>query len=90
MMMAVVGTSADSRSVVAMPSMPGMLMSMRTTSGASCDAISIASRPDAAAPDDLDVRLEPEQLGEVLAGLGDVVDDDDADLVCHERVGSDL
>ena len=34
-------------------------------------------------PDDLDVRLEAEQLREVIAGLRDVVDDEDADLVCH-------
>ena len=39
-------------------------------------------------PDDLDVRLEAQELREVIAGLRDVVDDEDADLVCHgSRVG---
>ena len=32
---------------------------------------------------DLDVRLEAQELREVIAGLRDVVDDQDADLVCH-------
>ena len=73
------GSSADSCSVVAMPSMPGMLMSIRTTSGVQPRGSSSASRPEAADADDLDVGLEREQLGEVLARLGDVVDDDDAE-----------
>ena len=34
-------------------------------------------------PDDLDVGLEREQLGEMLARLGDIVDDDDANLLGH-------
>ena len=33
--------------------------------------------------DDLDVALEPEELREVVARLGDVVDDEDLDRVCH-------
>ena len=40
----------------------------------------------AEAADDLDVRLEAEQLGEVVARLGDVVDDDDLDLLGHVAV----
>jgi len=39
--------------------------------------------------DHLDVRLESEQLREVVAGLGDVVHDQDADLVGHSFSGSD-
>ena len=50
MTIAAVGTSDERRSVAAMPSMSGMLMSMRTMSGSSWAAISSASRPDAAAP----------------------------------------
>ena len=50
MITAAVGTSAASFSVAVMPSMPGMLMSIRTTSGRSAVAISIASGPPAAAP----------------------------------------
>jgi hypothetical protein len=50
MITAAVGTSAASFSVAVMPSIPGMLMSMRTTSGLSFVAISIASGPPAAAP----------------------------------------
>ena len=37
---------------------------------------------------DLDVGLEGQQLGEMLARLGDVVDDDDPDLLGHERFPS--
>ena len=48
---------------------------------------SIASRPGRRRPHDLDVRLEAEKLREVIAGLGDVVDDQDADLVCHGSRG---
>ena len=66
-----------------MPSMSGMLMSIRTTSGLSRAAISSASRARRRRADDLDVALEAEQLREVVAGLGDVVDDEDADLVGH-------
>ena len=50
MMTAAVGTSAASFSVAVMPSMPGMLMSIRTTSGRSAVAISTASGPPEAAP----------------------------------------
>jgi len=32
---------------------------------------------------DLDVTFEAKQPRQVIAGLGDVVDDEDADLVCH-------
>ena len=66
-----------------MPSMPGMLMSSSTTS----TSLSLASvdrlgaRCDAAR--DVDVRLEAEQLGQVVACLGDVVDDDDVYSVSH-------
>ena len=80
---AAVGTSADRRSVAAMPSMSGMLMSMRTTSGSSLGRHLDGLAPGRRRPDDLDVRLEAEQLREVIAGLRDVVDDEDADLVCH-------
>ncbi len=34
-------------------------------------------------PDHLDVALEPEELREVVARLGDVVDDEDLDRICH-------
>ena len=34
---------------------------------------------------DVDVRLEAQQLGQVVACLGDVVDDDDVDLISHGR-----
>src|ERR1035437_6900898 len=47
---AAAGTCADRRSVAVMPSMSGMLMSIRTTSGRILAAISIASAPDDAAP----------------------------------------
>src|SRR5258705_6737789 len=47
---AVVGASAASFSVAVMPSIPGMLMSIRTTSGLSAAAICTASGPAAAAP----------------------------------------
>ena len=47
---AAAGALEDSCSVAVMPSMSGMLMSIRTTSGFSRTAISSASRPDAAAP----------------------------------------
>ena len=67
--------SADSCSVAAMPSMSGMLMSIRTTSGVSelghLDGLGAGRR----GADDLDVALEAEQLREVIAGLRDVVDD---------------
>ncbi len=36
--------------------------------------------------DHIDVALEAKQLREVIAGLRDVVDDEDADLVCHQAV----
>ena len=85
MMMEVAGKVAEMRSVVAMPSMPGMLMSMSRMSGAEppgqLDGL-LARRRRA---DDLDVRLEGQQLGQVLSRLGDVVDDDDADLFGHAR-----
>ena len=58
-------------------------MSMRTTSGTSRAAISRASRPDAAAADHVDVAFEAQELRQVVAGLGDVIDDEDADLVGH-------
>src|SRR3990172_8308842 len=45
-----VGRRADSCSAVAMPSMPGMLMSMSTTAGCRLAASSSASAPEAAAP----------------------------------------
>ena len=38
--------------------------------------------------DDLDVLLEAEQLRQVIAGLRDVVDDQDADLVTHAMAGA--
>src|SRR5207253_3330736 len=38
-------------------------------------------------PDHLDVALEAEELGEVVASLRDVVHDQDADLVGHQSVG---
>ena len=66
-----------------MPSMPGMLMSMRTTSGGSSRRQLERLRAGGGAADDLDVGLEAEQLGEVLARLGDVVDDHDADRLSH-------
>ena len=44
------GTSALRRSVAAMPSMSGMLMSIRMTSGFSSAASVSAWAPDAAAP----------------------------------------
>ena len=47
---AAAGTAEESCSVAAMPSMSGMLMSIRMTSGLSRAAISSASRPDAAEP----------------------------------------
>src|SRR3990172_7931318 len=47
---AAVGTAEASFSVAVMPSMPGMLMSIRTTSGLTAAAISRASGPLAAAP----------------------------------------
>jgi hypothetical protein len=47
---AAVGTRDASSSVVAMPSMSGMLMSISTTSGVSFIASWIASAPDAAEP----------------------------------------
>ena len=47
---AVPGALVESCSVAAIPSMSGMLMSIRTTSGRSLVAIWIASRPDAAEP----------------------------------------
>src|SRR6185369_17484773 len=50
MITAAVGTSAASFSVAVMPSMPGMLMSIRTTSGFTEAAIWTASGPPAAAP----------------------------------------
>src|SRR5262245_16657921 len=50
MMMAAVGTLADSFSAVSIPSRPGMLMSIRTTSGSSLAAISRPSAPLSATP----------------------------------------
>ena len=50
MTMALAGTCAESSSVAVIPSMSGMLMSIRTTSGWSRAAISSDSAPDAAAP----------------------------------------
>ncbi len=50
MITAAVGTSAANFSVAVMPSMPGMLMSIRTTSGLRATAIWMASGPPAAAP----------------------------------------
>src|SRR5262245_36861468 len=50
MMMAAVGTLADSFSAVSIPSRPGMLMSIRTTSGSSLAAISRPSVPVSATP----------------------------------------
>ena len=44
------GATVASCSVVAMPSMSGMLMSISTTSGVSATAIRSASSPDPAAP----------------------------------------
>ena len=66
-----------------MPSMPGMLMSSSRTSTASSVASfdRLFARPDAAGHDD--VVLEAEQLGQVVAGLDDVVNDDDLDGLCH-------
>jgi hypothetical protein len=50
MMTDAVGTARAISSVVAMPSMSGMLMSISTTSGVSDDASLMASPPEAAAP----------------------------------------
>ena len=47
---AAAGATLAIRSVVAMPSMSGMLMSIRTMSGFSSTAIWSASAPDPAAP----------------------------------------
>ena len=77
------GTSALSRSVAAMPSMSGMLMSIRTTSGVSSAASLSASIPEDGRTDHLDVALETEQLRQVVAGLRNVVHDEDTDLVGH-------
>ena len=67
-----------------MPSMPGMLMSIRTTSGDRRVAASMRLQAGGGDGDDLDVGLEREQLGEVLTRLGDIVDDDDPDR-CQPR-----
>ena len=82
---AAVGTSEARRSVAAMPSMSGMLMSMRTMSGVEPGRHLEGLTTRRGSPDDLDVALEAKQLREVIAGLRDVVDDEDADLVCHVR-----
>jgi hypothetical protein len=50
MMIAVAGARIASCSAVAMPSMPGMLMSSRTTSTDFSLASAIASRPEATLP----------------------------------------
>ena len=75
--------ATDSSSVVAMPSMPGMLMSMSTTSGVQPGGDLDGLRPGRGHAHDLDVGLEREQLGEVFPRLEDVVDDDDPDRVSH-------
>ena len=72
--------------MVVMPSMPGMLMSISTTSGVRLAGQLDGFRPGCGRPDDLEIALEAEQLGEVVAGLRDVVDDEDADLVWHRSV----
>ena len=66
-----------------MPSMSGMLMSIRTTSGRELGGHLEGFAPGRGGADHVDVALEAEQLREVIAGLGDVVDDEDADLVGH-------
>ena len=66
-----------------MPSMSGMLMSIRTTSGLQPDGHLEGLAPGRRRADHVDVALEAEELREVIAGLGDVVDDEDADLIGH-------
>ena len=70
-----------------MPSMSGMLMSIRTTSGVSGDGELERLGAGRRRADHVDVALEAEQLREVVAGLRDVVDDEDADLVGHLASG---
>ena len=63
--------------------MSGMLMSISTTSGRSASGHLERLAAGVGRADDLDVALEAEQLREVVARLGDVVDDEDLDRVCH-------
>ena len=69
--------------MASIPSMSGMLMSISTMSGLSAIASSMARRPDSARPTTSMSLSKPSSLAEVVAGLGDVVDDEDADLVSH-------
>ena len=70
-------------SVAAMPSMSGMLMSISTTSGLESGGHLQGLATGRGGADHVDVALEAEQLRQVIAGLGDVVDDEDTDLVGH-------
>ncbi len=69
------------------PSISGMLMSIRTTSGQQAGRHLQRLGAGRGRPDDLHVLLEAEKLGQVVARLRDVVDDEDADLVGHRPDG---
>ena len=75
--------SADSCSVAAMPSMPGMLMSIRTTSGLSRRPSRGPRARTRPTPTTSMSLSKPSSFVEVVARLGDVVDDEDTDLVGH-------
>ena len=79
-----VGSRAAICSVVAMPSMPGMLMSMSTIAGCRRCGQLQRLRSGSGRAHHLDVALESEQLRQVVAGLLDVVDDEDCDAIGHQ------
>ena len=74
-------------SAAAIPSMPGMLMSITTMSGRSSMALVIASSPEPASPATSISLLEAQELREVIARLRDVVDDQDLDHVMGTSLG---
>ena len=63
--------------VAAMPSVPGMRTSMRTTSA--CDAMAAPAAPSAASPTTLEVGFRREDHAEADPDQGLVVDQQDAD-----------
>ena len=88
MMIEAVGALTASCSAVAMPSMPGMLMSSRITSVGFSPATLTASSPELTLLGHDHVVLEAEQLGEVVPRLDDVVDDHDFDGFSHDSCAS--
>ena len=73
--------------MAAIPSISGMLMSIRTTSGQEPGRHLQRLGAGRGRPDHLHVLLEAEKLRQVVASLRDVVHDQDADLVAHRPVG---